>query len=148
MNVYGARRFARAVAAKLTGAPSPSSNSVEFYAQGTYPSGPEFHHLMGVIVSDGPSMKAIDVRYYTLNLPPVDLATLRSPGVLQLELLDRNGVVHIAKASASNGKTISFSMPLGLPAERTAFLARLVEVYPDGRKHYLVVPIEQYAWRN
>lgn len=69
------------------------------------------------------------------------------PDVLRLELIDDEGNIHSGKAIASDGQKISFAFD-SLPEKSTAFLARLVDINPEGAKHHLVVPIKSCAWKH
>lgn len=147
MNIHAARRFAKSTSDAILNKPVPPHIPRAFYAQDTYPSGIEFHHLVGVVLSGQSSEKKIDVDYYTFNVAPVDRRTMHRPDVLRLELVDAEGNVHVGKGVASDGNRISFVFD-SLPGQSTAFLARLIEINADGNKHHLIAPIRSYTWMH
>lgn len=146
LNVYGARRITRQIAASIHGGTLPAATPRAFLTQQIYPATTDFHHLVGVILSGSASQRTISVDYYTFNVMPVDQETMRRTANLQLELIDDKGMVHVGRATDSDGKRISFSFGHSLPQNDNAFIARLVENLPDGNKHHLIVPIQSYTW--
>lgn len=144
-NIHAARRFAKKVAGEMYGE-FQNHTPLKFYKPKSYPDGEMFHHLLGVIINNNEKETNLHVTYYTFDLSQIDKDAMRVPNRLQIELIGSNGVVHIGNAIKSDGHTIEFKFDEALLNDQTAYISRLVELYPDGRKHYIVTPIKNYRW--